>query len=84
MPLFSEQMHRKSGDTRWAFSNAYFGNMTLGERIKAMPKLTRVISGHTHIGKEAVIARTGSSPLAVTVISSDYNAPAYVIADNER
>jgi len=80
VPLFEEQILRKPGDMRWSFGNAYFGNLTTGQRIIDQPKLTRVISGHTHVGRGGVIQRDQLPPFRASVIPSDYNSPAYVVA----
>jgi predicted MPP superfamily phosphohydrolase len=76
VPAFEVAMVRKPGNKTWNFSNAYFGNLTLGKRIVASSKVTRVVSGHTHVG---INAQVGA--IEVRVIPSDYGSPAYVVLD---
>jgi hypothetical protein len=82
VPLYRVQMFYKPGDLRWGTGSAYFGNMTLGERLLPMRKLRRVISGHTHIGREGVVERADLPPLPVWVIPSDYHKPVYLTVDS--
>lgn len=83
VPLYRVQMFYKPGDLRWGTGSAYFGNMTLGERLLPMRKLRRVISGHTHIGREGVVERPDQPPLPVWVIPSDYHKPVYLTVDSD-
>ena len=82
VPVFRIQMYYKPGDVRWGTSSAYFGNMTLGERILPLPKLRRVISGHTHVGREGMVERANLPPLPVWVIPSDYHKPVYLTVES--
>ncbi len=80
VPLFAVQMARKAGDRRWGFSNAYFGNLSLGQRLLGLRKLRVVISGHTHIGRKGQVARPllrDLPALPVSVLPCDYDAPTY-------
>lgn len=82
VPLFDAQMARKPADPRWGFSNAYFGNLTLGERIRQSKKLRAVVSGHTHVGRNGTATRPYASdlpPIPVSVLASDYNNPIYQV-----
>jgi hypothetical protein len=76
VPVFKEAILRKPADIQWNTSNAYFYNLTLGSRIMVSPKISRVFSGHTHIG---VTAQVGT--IQMEVIPSDYGAPAYTMLD---
>jgi predicted phosphohydrolase len=78
VPAFEEGIARKHGNHDWNFSNAYFGNLTLGQRILKFPRVRRVISGHTHVGKTAQIGK-----IDMHVLPSDYGRPAYLICDYE-
>ena len=82
MPLYRVQMFYRPGDLRWGTGSAYFGNMTLGQRLLPMSKLRRVISGHTHIGREGVVTRPDLPPLPVWVIPSDYHNPVYLTVES--
>jgi len=83
VPIFKEQMCRKPHDPRWAYSNAYFGNLTLGRRVLASRKLAAVVSGHTHVGREGAVRRMDAPNVAavpVAVLASDYGSPVYRIS----
>lgn len=75
VPLLECQMHRDTGNPDWAFSNAYFGNLTLGQKVLARPKVSHIISGHTHIGRQARVERPGAAPVDAVVLASDYESP---------
>ncbi|HEU0025738.1 MAG TPA: metallophosphoesterase [Ktedonobacterales bacterium] len=77
VPLYEQQMLRKPHDLDWTFGNAYFGAMTLGERLLFARKLRRVISGHTHVPRDGRVARAGE-PVRAQVIHSQYGAPASI------
>jgi len=83
VPAFEEGIARKPGDVRWNISNAYFGNLTLGKRILTSRKVTRVISGHTHVGRVAQIqgAAGPNHLIEMEVLAADYGAPYYVVID---
>jgi 3',5'-cyclic AMP phosphodiesterase CpdA len=78
VPLFDQQMLRKPHDIRWGTTNAYFGNLTLGQRLRNVAKLRYVVSGHTHVGRDGRVERAPLDPLPVMVVPSDYGQPAYV------
>jgi predicted phosphohydrolase len=84
VPLFRVQMFYKADDLRWGTGSAFFGNMTLGDRLLTMRKLRRVISGHTHVGREGVVDRPGLAPLPVWVLPSDYHKPAYLVVETSE
>ncbi len=77
VPPFEENLVRKPGDFAWSFSNAYFGNLTLGETILGCPKVSHVVSGHTHAGGHWTIAAPHGA-VESYVVGSDYGQPAYV------
>lgn len=82
VPVFDVQMARKPADPRWGFSNAYFGNLTLGQRILQSNKLRAVVSGHTHVGRTGRVTRPHASDLLsipASVLASDYNNPVYQV-----
>ncbi len=80
VPAFAEAIARKPGDRAWNLTNAYFYNLTLGRRIAACRKVTRVISGHTHVGRAAQVSGAGG-PIDMRVIPADYGKPVYVTLD---
>lgn len=81
VPVFREQLIIKADVPRWGYGNAFFGNLTLGERLRGMRKLRAVVSGHTHIGVKATTAH-GAGPLPVWVTTSDFHKPSYVVYDS--
>jgi 3',5'-cyclic AMP phosphodiesterase CpdA len=92
VPIFEEQMCRKPNDPRWSYSNAYFGNLTLGQRVLATRKLAAVVSGHTHVGREGRVRRadTPDAPeagdratVSVAVLASDYGSPDYLVVQTD-
>jgi 3',5'-cyclic AMP phosphodiesterase CpdA len=78
VPLLEEQMHRQPDNPEWAFSNAYFGNLTLGRHVLARPKVSHVISGHTHVGRTARVPRPSGPPVEAHVLPCDYEKPAWM------
>lgn len=77
VPLVEGQMCRQSDNADWAFSNAYFGNLTLGQKVLARAKVAHIISGHTHVGRQCRVDRPGAPPVEALVIPSAYEAPAW-------
>src|SRR5262249_49433846 len=57
VPILEEQIERRPKDQLWGVSNAYFGNLTLGAALIGEPKVSAVVSGHTHFGRSHVRAR---------------------------
>jgi hypothetical protein len=73
VPAFAEQMVSLPSDS--PIVDTYFGNMTLGERLVRYPKVTHVVSAHTHRGVPWTQIRRGDREINVTTISSDYYRP---------
>jgi predicted phosphohydrolase len=80
IPPFEENLVRKPGDVAWNIRNAYTGNLTLGRRIVRCPKVTHVVSGHTHRGGRWQI-ETPHGMVESYVVGSDYGRPGYVVID---
>ena len=80
VPPFEENLVRKPDDFAWAFGNAYFGNLTLGQAIVRCPKVSHVVSGHTHYGGRWQIT-TPHGLIESYVVGSDYGQPASVVLD---
>jgi hypothetical protein len=81
VPLFEPQLLRRPEDPRWGLSNAFFGNLSLGQRVLACTKVRAVVSGHTHTGRSGWVTRPERPdlpPLPVSVVPSNYGAPAYI------
>jgi 3',5'-cyclic AMP phosphodiesterase CpdA len=78
VPLVEGQMHRIPGDELWNFTNAYFGNLTLGQKVLRYRKVSHLVSGHTHQGRECTVPREGSPAVEARTLASDYEEPAWV------
>jgi 3',5'-cyclic AMP phosphodiesterase CpdA len=78
VPIVEAQIHRDPSDSRWAFSNAYFGNLTLGYKVLTYRKVSHIVSGHTHCGKQGVVERTDGPAVMAYVVPSDYEKPNWV------
>lgn len=78
VPLLECQMCRRPDNPGWGFSNAYFGNLTLGEQVLARRKVTHIVSGHTHIPRSGMARRKDGSIVQAQVLASDYRRPAWV------
>jgi hypothetical protein len=78
VPLLDCQMCRKPNDATWSLSNAYFGNLTLGEKVIQRKKVTHIISGHTHVGRHAIVRLTDGRTLEARVLDSQYGKPVWV------
>lgn len=77
MPVFMQQMRMELA------GNAYFGNLTLGDRIAGFPKVRWVVSGHTHRLACRTVLRDGPDILAA-VVPSNYGEPGFVVIDTDR
>lgn len=81
VPLLEEQIVRRPEDPQWSFSNAYFGNLTLGYEVLKVPKVRAVVSGHTHFGRQATVRREGMPSVEAYVVQSDYGEPGYLMLE---
>jgi 3',5'-cyclic AMP phosphodiesterase CpdA len=79
VPLLECQMCRKPLDRDWGFSNAYFGNLTLGSQVLARRKVSHVMSGHTHVERQASLQLEGGRIVQACVLPSDYHHPAWAM-----
>lgn len=80
MPIFREQLVIKPDVPNWGYTNAFFGNLTLGERIGGLSKLQAVISGHTHVPRDSRHFH-GNRSFPVKVVDSDFKRPGVIIFD---
>jgi hypothetical protein len=78
VPLLEGQMCRLPDNAEWAFSNAYFGNLTLGQRVLARRKVSHILSGHTHVGRHCQVERPDAPQVEARVLPSEYENPAWV------
>ena len=83
VPLCERQLRRRPDDPRWGFGNAYFGNLTLGRRVLAFPKVRRIVSGHTHIPAQGMEPRPGLPDVPVEVVPSDFGSPRAITLRSE-
>jgi len=74
-------MCRKPNNRDWGFSNAYFGNLTLGHKVLARSKVTHVISGHTHVGRMATMELLPGRQVHACVIDSQYGRPSWELLE---
>jgi len=82
VPLFRECLDHSPTDDHWNYCNAYCGNLALGSRITAFPKVKTVVSGHTHVGKQVKVqGAAGPEQIDARVVPSDYGRPAFVVLD---
>ena len=82
VPLFEEQMVRRTDEASWGLIRAYFGNFTTGEAVTVYSKLRAVVSGHTHRRVHArPVERPGLPPLPVYTVGSDYGEPASLVVE---
>jgi 3',5'-cyclic AMP phosphodiesterase CpdA len=78
VPLLECQMCRKSDNRDWAFTNAYFGNLTLGRQVIERKKVTHIVSGHTHIGREGWVEPEEGRRIEAHVLASEYGKPVWL------
>lgn len=76
VPLLEGQMVRKSNHPNWGLTNAFFGNLTLGNQILTRSKIRLIVSGHTHTARNGSLPRP-SGDLQYSVIGSDYGTPTF-------
>jgi 3',5'-cyclic AMP phosphodiesterase CpdA len=86
VPLFKECL-KPIESMEQGLLNAYYANLSLGERVLARRKVRAVVSGHVHQACHLAIPRlypasgNGHGPLSVYTIPSDYGRPAAVLLD---
>lgn len=80
VPLYREQIINRTEIPNWGYGNAYFGNLTLGERVRQTSKLRAVVSGHTHIGRRERLE--GGAGIPAWVVPSDFHSPRYVVYEH--
>ncbi|MGF1505542.1 MAG: metallophosphoesterase [Anaerolineae bacterium] len=83
VPLFDgTQRYEEDGSNR-IIANAYYANLTLGQRVLTYPKVRMAVSGHVHVERQLSVSRNGSAPLPVYTNPSDYGNPAALLIDTE-
>jgi len=81
VPLLEQQITRRPEDPRWSTTNAYYGNLTTGLAVLQRPKVKAIVSGHSHVGQQAVVERGALGPVAAYVVPSDYQQPKFVLLE---
>jgi hypothetical protein len=77
VPLLEAQMCRRPHDRAWGFSNAYFGHLTLGGEVVKRTKVTHIVSGHTHVGRDEQVRLGDGRVVAASVLDSQYGRPVW-------
>lgn len=80
VPAFVEQLVSMPDDS--PIADAYFGNVTLGQRIVRYSKVGHVVSGHTHRGVPWTRVQREDRVLQAGTVASDYGAPAFLRLDH--
>jgi hypothetical protein len=80
MPPFAEPIPLHPESETWSLLSAYLGNYTLGNWLRAQPKVTHVVSGHLHRASTWQIEGAGG-PIHFAVVGSRAGAPGYVLLD---
>jgi hypothetical protein len=78
VPVLECQMCRRPENPQWAFTNAYFGNLTLGQQILQRRKVTQIVSGHTHVERYGQVKGADGRTIEAWVLASDYRKPAWL------
>lgn len=74
VPIFPECVPEYPSSEIWSLLRAYMGNFTVGDLVRATPKVTHVVSGHIHRrGRWTLAGRSG--PIDVQLIGSQAGAP---------
>ncbi|MCS7161373.1 MAG: hypothetical protein RMJ19_12950, partial [Gemmatales bacterium] len=79
VPILEEQLLRRLGDRYWGFSNAYFGNLTLGRQVLRRPKVCLVVSGHTHIGRRVNLLAPNGRVVQAAVVGRRQRQPTFLL-----
>lgn len=77
VPAFVEQQVSLPRDS--PIADAYFGNYTLGARITRYPKVSYVVSGHTHRGVPWTEIKHGTGVLKAATLASEYGTPTFLL-----
>jgi Calcineurin-like phosphoesterase len=73
-PIIEQQLPR---DTVKGLASAYLGNLTLGKKVRLRKKVSHIISGHAHLGREYKLEREIGT-IEVRVLPGDYDKPAWL------
>jgi len=79
VPILEQQLLRRPGDKYWGFSNAYFGNLTLGREVVQRDKVCLVVSGHTHIGRRTHFLAANGRVVQAAVVGRRQRQPTFLL-----
>jgi hypothetical protein len=83
VPMFDGLQRYEEDGTNRIIANAYYANVTLGQRVLSYPKVRMALSGHVHVQRHLMIDRNGSAPLPVYTNPSEYGLPSALIVDTD-
>jgi predicted phosphohydrolase len=78
VPILEPQLARRPGDKFWSFSNAYFGNLTLGQAVVKRPKVCLVVSGHTHYFRRSAFLAPNGRVIQTAVVGRRNRHPTFL------
>lgn len=84
VPIFESQIARRPDDRDWSLGQPFFGHLTMGALVERYPRVTHVVSGHTHVGMHGEHEREGAPPIATGVVASDYRLPKYLLVETDE
>lgn len=82
MPIFAEAVPDYPQSEFWSLLRAYMGNLTLGELVRRMPKVTHVVSGHIHRPGQWQV-QGDYRPIDVQLVGSQKGMPSVVVLNLE-
>lgn len=78
VPILEQQLARRPGDRFWSFSNAYFGNLTLGQAVLRRDKVCLVVSGHTHYFRRVAFLAPNGRVIQAAVVGRRNRQPSFL------
>lgn len=79
VPILEEQLVRRPGVKYWGFSNAYFGNLTLGRQVIQRDKVCLVVSGHTHYSRRRSFLAPNGRVVHAAVVGRRQRQPSFLL-----
>lgn len=77
VPVLHCQQVKLPSDVR--FADSYFYHFSLGDEVlKRYPKITTVVSAHTHRHVDTMVTREDGPPVRAKVVPSDYGKPGFL------
>ncbi len=75
------QITRRPGNLNWSIATAYFGNLSHVDFIKDLGKVRFVVSGHSHVGNENLVAFADGHTVRVINLDSNYRHPTFKLLE---